>query len=482
RVRAELEDRTKDVDAMVRALAIDGLSGSEGVDGSVLTRALGDEAAIVRLAAVEAIAEGPRGFRMEERLGPLQADPDPVVAAAVGVALLGGPSRPGAVESVRRLLSHERDDVRVAAVRKLRAASPDDVIALALPMLEDPSPAVRTEALRTLASAAPEPARAPVLGALEGEDASLREAALDVLVGLDLRDQAPVIERLARERSSLARHDLRLATAIPSHGAEAELLRSAVLERGRSHAIVALSAVSLVSRDGDAMRAALDNLRGTDPGQLANALETLEATEHRSLATPLLPLWERTASTTGAPDDWLELVAEDRDPLIRSCVELLRTKDQRGGIMGRSRTSMSPMERVLALRTIPLFQELSTADLRRLADLAEERSFVDGEVISSEGEVGDELHLVLDGTVAVTRGGTGSASTVARRGPGDVVGEMSIITRKPRVASLIAEGDVRTIRIGRQEFESMIRERPDVSLAMMRVLAERLGAETRAPR
>jgi len=42
-------------------------------------------------------------------------------------------------------------------------------------------------------------------------------------------------------------------------------------------------------------------------------------------------------------------------------------------------------------------------------------------------------------------------------------------------------GDVRTIRIGRQEFESMIRERPDVSLAMMRVLAERLGAETRTP-
>src|SRR5207244_8186078 len=124
RVRAELEDRTKDVDAMVRALAIDGLSGSEGADGSVLTRALGDEAAIVRLAAVEAIAEGSRGFRLEERLGPLQADPDPVVAAAVGVALLGGPSRPGAVESVRRLLSHERDDVRVAAAKKLRAESP----------------------------------------------------------------------------------------------------------------------------------------------------------------------------------------------------------------------------------------------------------------------------------------------------------------------------------------------------------------------
>jgi HEAT repeat protein len=481
RVRAELEDRTKDVDAMVRALAIDGLSGSEAVDRSILARALGDEAAVVRLAAVEAIADGSHALQLEERLGPLEADPDPVVAAAVGVALLGGPSRPGAVESLRRLLSDQQADVRVAALQRLRAASRDDVITLALPMLHDPSPVVRTEALRTLARAAPEAALAPALGVLEGQDAFLREAALDILGGLDLRERAPAIDRLARERSSLAHHDLMLATAIPSGGAEAELLRSAFLERGRSHAVVALSAVSLVSRDGDAMRAALDNLRGTDPGQLANALETLEATEHRSLATPLLPLWERTANTAGPRDDWLELVAEDRDPLIRSCVELVRTTDQRGGTMGRSRTSMSPMERVLALRTIPLFQELTAADLRRLADLAEERSFADGEVISSEGEIGDELHLVLAGTVAVTRGGTGSDSRVAQRGPGEVVGEMSIITRKPRVASLIAEGDVRTIRIGRQEFESMIRERPDVSLAMMRVLAERLGAETRAP-
>jgi len=481
RMRAELEDRMGDEDAMVRALAIDGLSRSLALDGSVLTRALLDEGAIVRLAAVEALADGSRDVLLEERLGPLEADPDPAVSAAVCVTLLGGPTRLSAVVGLRRLLDDEETDVRVAAVRRLRSASADDVVTFARPMLEDPSPAVRTEALRTLAAVAPGAALAPALGALEGQDASLREEALHVLGGLDVREHATAIDRLARTRASLAHQDLVLAAAIPRDGAEAELLRRAVLERGRSHAVVALSAISLVSRDGDAMRAALDNLRGTDPGQLANALETLEATEHRSLATPLLPFWESTAETPAPRGDWLELLAEDPDPLIRSCVELVRTTDQRGGTMGRSRTSMSPMERVLALRTIPLFEELSTADLRRLADLAEERAFADGDVISSEGEIGDELHLVLAGTVAVTRGGTGSVSTVARRGPGDVVGEMSIITRKPRVASLIAEGEVRTIRIGRQEFESMIRERPDVSLAMMRVLAERLGAETRAP-
>jgi CRP-like cAMP-binding protein len=139
---------------------------------------------------------------------------------------------------------------------------------------------------------------------------------------------------------------------------------------------------------------------------------------------------------------------------------------------------MSPIERVLALRKIPLFAELSPADLQSVAAIAEERTYADGDVIAGEGEVGDELHLVTDGAVAVVRGAGGARSSVARRGPGDVVGEMSIITRTPRIASLVAEGDVRTLRIGHREFESMIRERPEVSLAVMRVLAERLGAQT----
>ena len=56
---------------------------------------------------------------------------------------------------------------------------------------------------------------------------------------------------------------------------------------------------------------------------------------------------------------------------------------------------------------------------------------------------------------------------------------MSIITRNPRIASLVAEGPVRTIRIGHREFESMVRERPDLALGVMRVLALRLAESAR---
>src|SRR5439155_375657 len=272
--RTEPEERATDDDPMVGALGIDGLSGSGSLERSVLARALQDEEAVVRLSAVEALTDGPGDPLLAGRLGPLEADPDPVVGAAMCVALLGGPFRPGAVERLARLLSDERTEVRAAVVRRLHAASADDVLTFASPMLEDRSPAVRTEALRALASAAPDTAFGPALRALEGQDTSLREAALDVLGGLDLTQHASTIGRVARERAALAQHDLALATAIPSDGAEAELLRTALLERGRSHAVVALSALSLVSRDRDAIWAALENLRGTEPGQLANALET----------------------------------------------------------------------------------------------------------------------------------------------------------------------------------------------------------------
>ena len=143
--------------------------------------------------------------------------------------------------------------------------------------------------------------------------------------------------------------------------------------------------------------------------------------------------------------------------------------------MARSSTSLSPMELVLVLRRIPLFATLEPEDLLQVAAIADERSYADGETLGAQDELGDEMHVVLEGTVRVVRA---DGAEVARRGAGDVVGEMSVITRDPRVASLLAYGDVRTLRIGHREFEGMVRERPDIALAVMRVLAQRLGSAT----
>jgi CRP-like cAMP-binding protein len=87
--------------------------------------------------------------------------------------------------------------------------------------------------------------------------------------------------------------------------------------------------------------------------------------------------------------------------------------------------------------------------------------------------------VVTDGVIRVVADLGGTEREIARRSAGDVVGEMSLITRDPRIASLVADGVVRTIRIGHAEFESMVRERPDLALGVMRVLALRLAESAR---
>lgn len=137
-------------------------------------------------------------------------------------------------------------------------------------------------------------------------------------------------------------------------------------------------------------------------------------------------------------------------------------------------STLSVMERILFLRRVPLFADLAPADLKQVAAIASEQVFPDAEVIAAQGESGEEMFIIVSGAVRVLAG----ESEVARRQAGDVVGEMAIISQEPRMASLVAAGDVRTLCIDRRSFEGLLRERPDVSLAVMRVLCARLKEAT----
>ena len=477
--RDALVAATTDADPVVRAHAVTGLSKIGDPDGrTAFERALSDDDPAVRRAAVDALRSSPERIpRATLR------DDDPRVATAAAAALLvSDDARTEAVALLRARLADPDPGIRAVALAELRTADPEDASML-LSRLPDPDAAtVRAALLETLARVDPEAAIGKALEALEAEDPALREAGLHVLLRLDLRDHGAELRSIAEEQTVLAILDAELAASIPADEEATALLRDAVVQRGRGRAVVALSTLALQSDDRGAAHVALDNLDTRDPLQLSNALEALEVTTDPALLRPMLALWETMpAPPRLAGSEWLSRASVDEDPFIRSCADLVlavrdgRDRDDdpvasRGDDMTRSRTSMSPMERVLELRRIPLFAELSPADLHRLAAVAEERSYHDGDLLAAEGELGDELHVVVEGTVVVTHGDT----LVARRGEGEVVGELSIITRSPRVASLTAEAAVRTIAIGQREFESMIRERPEIALAVMRVLAERL--------
>lgn len=136
---------------------------------------------------------------------------------------------------------------------------------------------------------------------------------------------------------------------------------------------------------------------------------------------------------------------------------------------------LSPMERVMFLRRVPLFADLPPEDLKPLAAVAEEHDFADDEVIAEQGDLGDTLHVIVEGQVSVRVGGPGGRGrTLAVRSQGDVIGEMAVITSRPRMAGLVATGPVRVLTIDQRHFQSILRERPETSFAIMRVLCQRL--------
>ena len=136
---------------------------------------------------------------------------------------------------------------------------------------------------------------------------------------------------------------------------------------------------------------------------------------------------------------------------------------------------MSTIERVLLLRRVPPFSALPPRDLGALAAVTSEHRYGDGAVLARQGEPGHELHVVVSGAVRVLTRGPGGDVEVARRAAGEIVGEMALVTREPRSATLVAAGDVRTLRLGRAEFDSVLRERPETAIEVIQLLSRRLA-------
>jgi CRP-like cAMP-binding protein len=133
-------------------------------------------------------------------------------------------------------------------------------------------------------------------------------------------------------------------------------------------------------------------------------------------------------------------------------------------------TTLTVMERVLFLHEVSLFSRLDPSDIQAIARVATERAFGDAEVVFRQGDRGDALYLVTSGALRIQQDGR----EIARRGRGEIVGEMAIIRDAPRAATVDASGETKTLRIARADFESILRDRPETALGVIQVLATRL--------
>ena len=90
------------------------------------------------------------------------------------------------------------------------------------------------------------------------------------------------------------------------------------------------------------------------------------------------------------------------------------------------------------LRAIPLFRELSKQELQRVSQLMTALEIPAGQQLITQGDVGREFMIIVEGTAAVRRGGR----KVAEVGPGDFLGEVSVLAGTPRNADVVATSDM----------------------------------------
>ncbi|HSL45972.1 MAG TPA: ATP-binding protein [Anaerolineales bacterium] len=126
------------------------------------------------------------------------------------------------------------------------------------------------------------------------------------------------------------------------------------------------------------------------------------------------------------------------------------------------------------LRKSPFFEGLSDAELKQLMAMAEPVSLRAGEVLIRQGEPGDSAYVIMKGDFEVQKQSGQSLIKIDVRNPGDVVGEMALLSRAPRNASIIAKTDAETLRIPQEAFEKLLLSSTTAAMAILHWVMARL--------
>ncbi len=135
---------------------------------------------------------------------------------------------------------------------------------------------------------------------------------------------------------------------------------------------------------------------------------------------------------------------------------------------------ISTVEKVLFLKGVELFGQISGEDLSQIAQIADEVEFDADQLIIREGELGDSLFLIISGQVRVHQG----EREIVVLGEAQVVGEMALLDAEPRSASVTSVSDVTLLRILQEDFSDILSEKAEIAQGIIKVLSRRLRTTT----
>lgn len=134
---------------------------------------------------------------------------------------------------------------------------------------------------------------------------------------------------------------------------------------------------------------------------------------------------------------------------------------------------LSRRTKIDLFKGIPLFAGCSRAELQAVAQVADEVRLPAGRVLMRQGTPGRELIVLLEGEATVERDGT----TIAVRRGGDFLGELALVTGRPRTATVTATTDLQALVLDRLNFDRLLRDVPTIAAKVLKAIAERLPPE-----
>ena len=127
-------------------------------------------------------------------------------------------------------------------------------------------------------------------------------------------------------------------------------------------------------------------------------------------------------------------------------------------------------EKLELLKRTPLLAGLGRKDLEEVGRLADEVDLKVDHVLMREGDVGREFFVIVEGQVRIDKGGR----SIRTMGPGEFVGDIALVTERPRTATATTATPCRLLVLGHREFHQLMDQYPSIRLSVLEAMAMRL--------
>ncbi len=143
---------------------------------------------------------------------------------------------------------------------------------------------------------------------------------------------------------------------------------------------------------------------------------------------------------------------------------------------------LTTIEKIVFLQKAPIFEQMTSRQLKVLSEVTEEETFAPQETVFTEGSSGDRMYIIISGRVEILKsveGGAGSMESLAMLEKREIFGEMTILDDDPRSAGAVVREQARLLSIRKDNVRELIHDYPDIAFGIFKVLSGRIREANR---